>query len=207
MAAVLTGICTGLLTGAAALWLFGRGTRWRKELVNPDGPDQGVRLPAGNRWWEVGRRRRRINRGLPYLADYLAVAVEAGLSLDAALDRAAPRLSGPLGQEIQAYLMAMNRGVDRRSALADLARRAGTPGMQRLVRSLQVAEEFGLPISATLRVQAQSLRDRARQDAEEQAMKLPIKLLFPLVGLIFPALLLVLLGPAVIQVARSLGGG
>ncbi len=152
-----------------------------------------------------GRERQQlIVRELPDTLDQLTISVEAGLGFDAALQRVANTGTGPLAEELTRVLAEIKVGVSRTEALKRLLDRTDVYELRHFVLALQQAEQFGLPIARVLRIQSGELRVKRRQRAEEEAMKIPVKIVFPLVFCIFPALFVVLLGPAMIRVARVL---
>jgi tight adherence protein C len=142
---------------------------------------------------------RRFLRLLPDALDLLAVSVEAGLGFDGAMARVAEGFPSPLGQAFAQALGEVRLGRPRRDALLDLAARFDLPELRQLIAAVLQAEEMGVGIGRTLRVQADGMRLRRRQRAEEAALKTPVKLLFPLVFFIFPTIFAVLLGPAMIR--------
>ncbi len=150
-------------------------------------------------------REQQIQRELPDALDQITMGVEAGLGFEAALRRAAEAGRGPLADEFYRVLKEMQIGISRTQALRNLAERSDAADLHNFVIAVAQAEEYGLPIAQVLRVQAGELRLIRRQRAEEQAMKLPVKLIFPLGLCIFPAFFIVLLGPGVIRIWRSLG--
>ncbi len=150
-------------------------------------------------------REQQIQRELPDALDQITMSVEAGLGFEAALRRAAEAGRGPLADEFYRVLKEMQIGISRTQALRNMADRSDAADLHNFVIAVAQAEEYGLPIAQVLRVQAAELRTIRRQRAEEQAMKLPVKLIFPLGLCIFPAFFIVLLGPGVIRIWRSLG--
>jgi tight adherence protein C len=144
-----------------------------------------------------------IDDQMPELIDLLVTTVEAGLGLSASLRLAAERLQGPLGEELRLSLAEQDMGLSAEDALANMLERADTPSMRSFVRSLHQGTTLGVSIGKILRDLADEMRKRRRQRAEERAQKAPTKLLFPLVLLIFPAMFVVLLGPAVVQFLRG----
>lgn len=153
----------------------------------------------------VGRRRQaQIGLELPGILDQLTISVEAGLGFDAALTRVSATGDGPLAEELRRLLAEIKVGISRTDAFRHLSERTDVPELKHFALVLKQAEEFGLPIARILRIQAAELRTKRRQRAEETAMKVPVKIVFPLVLCIFPALFVVLLGPAVIRVMRVL---
>jgi tight adherence protein C len=153
----------------------------------------------------VRRRRDRIVASLPTVLDLLTLSVEAGMSFDSGLQRVVKRLRGPLIDELALMLRDTQLGATRSEALAALAARVDAPEMTSFVRSLVQADRLGVPLAQMLRTQADDLRHRLRNEAEEHAMKAPVKMLFPTVLLIFPAVFIVVLGPAVIALLDRLG--
>ena len=152
------------------------------------------------------RRLTAIRDDLPDAMDLLTVCVEAGLGFDQALQRVVDRFPGPVGQEFGRVLRDQRLGTPRRLAMLAAAERCDLPELRAFVHALLQAEELGVRIGTVLRVQSDSLREQRRQRAEESAMKAPIKMAFPMIMLILPALFLVILGPAVIEAIRTLHG-
>lgn len=155
----------------------------------------------------VAKRQREIFETFPDALDLLTVCVEAGLSLDHALTKVAEEIhikSLVLSHELQLVLMEMRAGFSKEKALRNLALRTGVEDIDTLVAMLIQSERFGTSIGASLRVHSDNLRTKRRFRAEEAAAKIALKLLFPLIFCIFPTLLLVLLGPAFIQIYRIL---
>jgi len=152
-------------------------------------------------------RQREIFESFPDALDLLTVCIEAGLGLDQALGKVAGELhlkSETLAQELQLVLMELRTGFSKEQALRHLALRTGVEDIDMLVAMLIQADRFGTSMGDSLRVHSENLRSKRRQVAEEAAAKIAIKLLFPLIFFVFPTLLLVLLGPALIQVYRVL---
>jgi tight adherence protein C len=152
-------------------------------------------------------RLERIDYELPELVDLLVVTVEAGTGFAGSLQIAAERFTGPLGDELRLTMQEQAMGLPTDQALAHLLDRAETDGMRSFVRSIRQGESLGVSIGDIMRTLALEMRKRRRAAAEERAQKAPIKILFPLAGLIFPAIFVVLLGPAVLNVASAFGGG
>jgi len=149
-------------------------------------------------------RQQQILKALPDTLDQLTISVEAGLGFDAALLRVVSSGTGPLAEELSRVLAEVKVGVPRTEALRHLIDRTDVYELRHFVLALRQAEQFGLPVARVLRIQSGDLRVKRRQRAEEEAMKIPVKIVFPLVFCIFPALFVVLLGPAMIRVARAL---
>jgi tight adherence protein C len=157
---------------------------------------------------KAGRRRREIFETIPDALDLLTVCVEAGLSLERALVKVAAEIhikSITLAQELQLVLMEMRAGFTKEKALRNFALRSGVEDVDVLVAMLIQSERFGTSVGDSLRVHSENLRTKRRMLAEECAAKIGLKLLFPLIFCIFPTLLMVLLGPAAIQLMRTLG--
>ncbi|MGH2740424.1 MAG: type II secretion system F family protein [Actinomycetota bacterium] len=145
-----------------------------------------------------------IGRALPETLDLMAISVEAGVGLEGALDRAAQEVDGPLGEEYRRVLHEMNLGASRREAFQSLKQRVGVPAMTSFVLALLQADSLGIAVGRVLKTQAAEMRRRRRQNARERAAKTPVKILFPLILGIFPALLIVILGPAAIRIMGTL---
>ena len=154
----------------------------------------------------IGRRQEAIRRALPDTIDLLTITVEAGLGFNAALDRVARSTDGPLGEELRRTVRDMSLGRPRSEALRGWADRVNLPELRSLVSALVQAERFGITMGDVLRSQADELRERRRQRAEEHAQKMPVKILFPLIFLILPALFIVLVGPGALELIRVFGG-
>lgn len=172
------------------------------------GASLGYYLPNGVLARLVARRRREIFETIPDALDLLTVCVEAGLSLERALVKVAAEIhikSVVLAQELQLVLMEMRAGFSKEKALRNFALRSGVDDVDTLVAMLIQSERFGTSVGDSLRVHAENLRHKRRVLAEECAAKIGLKLLFPLIFCIFPTLLMVLLGPAAMQISRTLG--
>jgi len=148
----------------------------------------------------------RIDRGMPELIDLLVVTVEAGLSLSAALQLAGERMKGPLGDELRIVLQEQRMGLTPVQALENMVTRCPTPAVESFTRAMVQGSLLGVSIGAILRSLAVEMRKRRRAAVEQQAQKAPIKMLFPLVFMIFPAMFIVILGPAVISIFHALKG-
>ena len=146
-----------------------------------------------------------IDRDMPELVDLLIVTVEAGVGFNASLQLAGGRMSGPLGDELRLSMQEQRMGLSTSESLAKMMARVDTPSMRSFVRSILQGEQLGVSIGQILRNLASEMRKRRRAAAEERAQKAPIKLLFPLVFLIFPSLFIVLLYPAVAEIMKVLG--
>ena len=151
-------------------------------------------------------REKQIRKSLPDVLDLLTVSVEAGLGFDAALAKVVERKKGPLADEFALLLQEIRMGKPRRDALREVSERVKIDDITSFIASVIQADQLGVSIANILRIQSAQVRTKRRQQAEEAAMKAPIKMLFPLIFFIFPTLFVVLLGPAIIQVAMTFMG-
>ena len=147
-----------------------------------------------------------IDRALPELVDVLTATMEAGLGFAGSLQMVAQRFGGPLGQELRLTLQEQRMGLSTERALSHLLERCDTPSVRAFVRTVLQGDSLGVSIAAMLRNLATEVRKRRRQSAHERIQKAPVKMLFPLVFLLLPALLIVLLYPAASQLLNQLGG-
>jgi tight adherence protein C len=153
----------------------------------------------------IRARREAVRSTLPDALDLLAVSVEAGLGFDGAITKLTEHMQGPLVQEFGLLLSEIRMGESRQTALKNMAERVGAPELSSFVRAVVQADQLGISLGRILRVQAADTRLRRQAAAEEKAMKAPIKMLFPTVIFIFPAMFIVLLGPALMNILRVLG--
>jgi tight adherence protein C len=142
---------------------------------------------------------------LPDALDLLTISVEAGLGFDAALAKVVEKMEGPLVEEFRQALAEVRMGRARRDALRDVASRADAQPVSNFIGAIVQAEQLGVPIAKVLQIQSTQLRIERRQRAEEAAAKAPVKMLFPMVGCIFPTIFIVILGPAVVKVMGGVG--
>lgn len=163
----------------------------------------GFLLPA--MWLRAitDRRKQAIVKKLPDALDLMTVCVEAGLAFNAAMQRVAEKWEDPLAEEFSRVLQEMQLGKSRRQALRDMVDRMDVPDVTSFIAAILQADQLGGGIAKILRIQSEQMRIRRRQRAEEKAQQAPVRMLFPLVFLIFPSVLIVLLGPAALQVMRS----
>jgi tight adherence protein C len=163
----------------------------------------------GPEFWLGGRvrgRQKAILLQIPDALDLLTISVRAGLGFDAALGKVVEKMKGPLVDEFRRALAEVRVGKARREALRDIVPRTEVQPLTNFIGAIIQAEQLGVSISKVLQVQSEQLRIERRQRAEEQAAQAPIKMLFPLVGCIFPSLFVVILGPALILIMQNLGG-
>lgn len=161
------------------------------------GPDWMIKRKAS-------QRQEAIRRALPDTLDQLAISVEAGLGFDSALGRVAAESKGPLAEELNRALREMQLGTARADTLRALADRSNVDELKSFVLAMIQADQFGVSIGHVLEVQARELRVRRRQRAEEKAQKVPVKMVFPLLLCIFPALFVVVIGPGAINIYNAL---
>jgi tight adherence protein C len=157
-------------------------------------------------WLEqrISARRHQIQRSLAEATDLLTLVVESGMSLDEGMLSITERFHNALGDEIGKVLREIRLGRPRMSALEHMAETTGVPDLHHLVESIVQSDQMGVPIARLLRVQAMEMRRRQRQTAQERAAQASSRMVFPMVGCIFPVLWIVLLGPAIIQILKSL---
>jgi tight adherence protein C len=153
---------------------------------------------------KIDDRQKEISRKLPDILDLLVISVEAGLGFEQALDRTCTAVPGALSDEFRRMLHEIRIGSSRADALRAMADRTDVPELRAFILAMLQADTFGVSISRLLRAQADEMRIRRRLRAQELAQKAPVKMLFPLVFCIFPSIFVVILGPAFIQISRSL---
>lgn len=151
-------------------------------------------------------RQLEIEMELPDTLDQMRMSVDAGLGFDAAMQRAADAGDGPLAMEMRRMLHEIQLGVSRSDAMRSLADRTNVQDLDSFVLAVVQSSSYGIPVAKVLRVQSDELRDKRRSRAEERALKIPVLLIFPLAFCIFPAMFIVLLGPAAIRIFRDLSG-
>ena len=191
---LLLGLLLGSAMGASGLTLL--GVAILTTIMGFFAPDAILSRRADARQEE-------IRRSLPDVMDLLTISVEAGLAFDAALVEVLKVVPGPISQEFARMLQEMRLGVSRIDALKHLETRTDVIELRSFILAISQADSFGVSISHVLRSQATELRVKRRQDAEEQAMKVPIKILFPMIFCVLPSLFVVLIGPGIIRIAES----
>lgn len=197
IAGTLLAVAVSLLLGAVPLTLFGVAVA--AAVAGYFGPNMALYQISYN-------RSQLIRRELPDALDLLSISVEAGLAFDAAVSQVARKSTGPLAQEFFRVLQEMQIGLGRSDAMRALSERTDVAELRSFVTAMVQADSFGIPISAVLRVQAREMRIKRSQRAEEVAQKVPVKILFPLIFCILPALFVVILGPAAISIFHSFSG-
>jgi tight adherence protein C len=201
-------VVVALLTSGLAFLFFG--------LAMGD-PGTGVMLAVGGLaigffipdYWlsrRIGARQKAILLAIPDTLDLLTISVKAGLGFDAALGKVVEKTEGPLTDEFRRTLAEVRIGKARRDALREMVARTNVPALTNFISAIIQAEQLGVAIARVLEVQSEQLRIKRRQRAEEMAAKAPIKMLFPLVGCIFPSMFIVILGPAIILIVTNLSG-
>jgi tight adherence protein C len=151
-------------------------------------------------------RNKKVDREVPEFIDLLVVTVESGQGLAGSIRIAGERLHGPLGDEVRLAVQEQTMGLSTHDALTNMVERSDTPALRSFVRAVVQGESLGVSIGEILRAVAVDMRKRRRQAAEEQAQKAPVKMLFPLAFFIFPSMFIVLLGPSVFELVKTLGG-
>jgi tight adherence protein C len=196
---------TFLIGGGLAVLLLGTGQVQLALLGGVGGAALGYMLPE---FWLGSRGRKRsfeMVLQLPDALDLLTISVEAGLGFDAALAKVVEKMEGPLVMEFRQALAEIRMGRSRKDALRDVVARADAQPISNFIGAIVQAEQLGVPIAKVLQIQSQQLRVERRQRAEEAAAKAPVKMLFPMVGCIFPTIFIVILGPAVVTVLKGTG--
>jgi tight adherence protein C len=167
-------------------------------------PLMGAGVPSAWLNRKVTERKDSIRRELPDVLDLLAISVEAGVGFEGAMQVVTEHFESPLAEEMSRTLREMELGLPRREALQNLKRRTEVPELSNFVLALVQADALGMPIGRVLKTQASEMRVKRRQWAREKAGKLPVKILVPLVLFIFPAVLVIILGPAGASISKSL---
>ncbi len=155
----------------------------------------------------ISRRQKEVRKAMPDALDLLTICVEAGLGFDAAMGKVHEKWENELSLIFGRVLREMQLGKLRRDALRDMSERVGIAEMTSFVAAIIQSEQLGVSMSNVLRIQSDGMRVKRRQLAEEEAQKAPIKMLFPMAILIFPSLMIILLGPAALLLLRSVAGG
>ena len=193
----------GLLAGAGLGLILGLGNVAHLVLFGTGLGAAGFFVPDLLVYNAGLKRQELIQKTLPDALDMLTVSVEAGLGFDAALSQVTKNTDGPLAGEFFRVLQEMQIGKSRAGAFRDMTERTTVPDLRAFVSSLVQADTLGIPIGGVLREQAKEMRLKRRQRAEEKAQKIPIKILFPMIFCIFPALFVVIIGPGAITIIHS----
>lgn len=199
-------VLAAVLFGIFALVTFRTMELTQAMMYSAIGLGLGYMLPVMWLGRQIGTRKKNITRSLPDALDLLTISVEAGLAFDSALQRVTQKWDDELGREFKRVLSDIRLGRSRREALKDMATRTGVEDVQTFTAAVIQADQLGVSLSKILRIQSDQMRVRRRQRAEEAAQKAPVKMLFPMVFLIFPALFVVILGPAVPRIMSGFGG-
>jgi len=198
-------LSTLLFGGSVALLMLATGRVQLALVFGLGGAALGYMIPE---FWLGSRARKRsfeMVLQLPDALDLLTISVEAGLGFDAALAKVVEKMEGPLVMEFRQALAEIRMGRSRKDALRDVVARADAQPISNFIGAIVQAEQLGVPIAKVLQIQSQQLRIERRQRAEEMAAKAPVKMLFPMVGCIFPTIFIVILGPAIVTVMKGVG--
>jgi tight adherence protein C len=164
----------------------------------------GYRLPYGFIQGKAKARQNEIRKALPFTLDLISISVEAGMALDGAMAIVMEKSTGPMADELSLTLREVRLGKGRNEALIDMADRVGLAELKSFVTAVTYIARLGGSLIDVIRIQAQSMRIKRRQRAEEKAMKTPVKIMIPLVLFIFPSMFIVILGPAIISIMQSM---
>ena len=190
MALSFTGIPTGLMTQSSAMLFIGFIL--------------GYRLPFGYIQGKAKARQHEIRKALPFTLDLISISVEAGMALDGAMAIVQEKSTGPMADELGLTLREIRLGKGRNEALIDLGDRVGLEELKSFVTAVTYIAKLGGSLVDVIRIQAQAMRIKRRQRAEEKAMKTPVKIMIPLVLFIFPSMFIVILGPAAITMMEQM---
>jgi tight adherence protein C len=164
----------------------------------------GYRLPYGFIEGKAKARQHEIRKALPFTLDLISISVEAGMALDGAMAIVMEKSTGPMADELALTLREIRLGKGRNEALVDMGNRIGVDELKAFVTAVTYIARLGGSLVDVIRIQAQAMRIKRRQRAEEKAMKTPVKIMIPLVLCIFPSMFIVILGPAAIQMLESM---
>jgi tight adherence protein C len=201
----------GLLAGGIAASITWSSGKDLKHILGIAAFAGGLSFMLPNFWLSlaISKRAEKIRNGLPDSLDLLVVSVESGLALDAGIQRVSDEMKKvhpALAEEMQIATLETQMGVPRSEALTNMARRCGVEEMKALVAVITQAEKFGTSVAKALRTQADALRVKRRQKAEERAQKTTVKLMLPLILFIFPSIFVVLVGPAALKIMEVFSG-
>jgi tight adherence protein C len=204
---ILASKALGLIVGAATgVLILSAGNRLLGAIWLAAAAVGGFFLPDILLYNSGLKRQQTLQRSIPDALDMLTVCVEAGLGFDAGIAQVATNVEGPIAGEFARLLREMQIGRTRVSAFQELAQRTTVPELRIFVSALTQSDKLGIPLANVLREQSNEMRLKRRQRAEEQAQKVPVKILFPLIFCILPALFVVVIGPGAIQIAKSFTG-
>jgi tight adherence protein C len=184
-----TGVPMGLLTKSTAILVIGT-------LL-------GYRLPFGYIQGKAKARQHEVRKALPFTLDLISISVEAGMALDGAMAIVMEKTTGPMAEELSLTLREIRLGKGRNEALVDMGDRIGLEELKSFVTAVTYIARLGGSLVDVIRIQAQAMRIKRRQRAEEKAMKTPVKIMIPLVLFIFPSMFIVILGPAAITMIEQ----
>lgn len=209
------------LTRVISFWVFMvlSGTFWgimlttivefhflQELLIVLAGMAWGAVFPMARLNTMIARRQKKIRRALPEFLDLLCVSVQAGLSFDGAVSKITARMNGPLIDEFKRFQNDISLGMTHQYALNQLAKRCDLEEMYLFISSIIQSEKLGTSMAKTVKIQSDNMRDRHRQYIKAEAMKAPVKIIFPMVVFIFPSVFVVLLMPAVLSFMKNMGG-
>lgn len=200
----IKGIAALTLSGLTMLFLSRMIGFWGALLCAGGAALVGYIFPS---FWlrsRISSRRKEITKALPDCLDLLVISVEAGLGFDGAMQKVAEKWDNHLTREFGRALSEMRVGATRRDALRGITERTDAPDVSAFISAIIQADQLGVSVGRVLHLQADQMRVKRRQRAEEQAHKAPIKMLFPMILLIFPSMYIVILGPAIPQILKSL---
>ncbi len=201
----LLGAAAGLVLGLVLASLF--GVSFTTEMLLGVGGTLAGYMGPNLYLYQLGYdRNARIQQALPDALDLLTISVESGLGFDSALSQVARNTEGPLASEFARVLQEMQIGMGRAAAMRALGERTHVPDLKGFVSAMVQADALGIPIGQVLRVQSQEIRVKRRQSAEEQAQKVAVKIMIPLIFMILPCLFIAVLGPAVIGIMDAFVG-
>ena len=196
--AICFGIAYIVITKKALPYIQGVLFAWLCVLL-------GALLPFSTLNSAIRQRQKAINKQLPEVLDLLSVSVRAGLSFDGALRKITDRMTGPLIDEFKRMQQDVRMGSPRARAMQAMAKRCDVDDLYLFITAVIQAERLGTSMGKTLNNQADNMRERRRQKAKAEALKAPVKIVFPLVMFIFPAIFVVVLLPSVLSLMHSLG--
>lgn len=198
---ILMALCLGI--GVFFMLLLVAGNATLAAMIGPTLGIFGYMLPGIWLDRKIKTRRKEITKALPDAIDLLTISVEAGLGFDPAMMRVAEKWDNALTREFARVLSEMRIGKTKREALREMSQRVDEDGLSSFVSSVIQADQLGVAITHVLRIQSEAMRMKRRQRAEAAAQKAPLKMLFPMIFLIFPALYVVILGPAVPRIVEA----